>query len=82
MKYRRALGPAAATIVGLFIGGPLLAGAASVGEAVGQEVQANTESAVSQKKIDQLSDDTEALAAEYRAALQSTRSLQVYNRQL
>jgi hypothetical protein len=69
-------------LLGLWVGGPLLAGAASVGEAVGQEVQANTESAVSQKKIDQLSDDTEALAAEYRATLQSTRSLEVYNRQL
>lgn len=61
---------------------PLLAGAASVGEAIGQEVKANGASAASQKTIDKLSDQTEDLAADYRAALQSTRSLEVYNRQL
>lgn len=69
-------------LTSLWLGGPLLAGAASVGEAVGQEVQANSESAASQKKIDQLSDDADTLAAEYRSALQATRSLEVYNRQL
>ncbi len=65
-----------------WLGVPLLAGAASVGEAIGQEAKANGASASSQKKIDKLSDQTEDLAADYRAALQSTRSLEIYNRQL
>ena len=71
-----------AVLGGLWLGGPLLAGAASVSEAVGQEVKANGDSAASQRTIDKLSDATEDLANEYRAALQGTRSLEVYNRQL
>ncbi len=59
-----------------------LAEAASVGEAIGQEVQVGSAAAASQKAIDTLSDDAETLAAEYRSALQMTRSLDVYNRQL
>jgi hypothetical protein len=78
----RAARLAAALLLGLSAGGPLLAGAASVGEAIGQEVQANGAGAASQKVIEKLSDDTETLAAEYRSALQTTRSLDVYNRQL
>jgi len=50
--------------------------------AIGQEVQANGAGAASQKVIEKLSDDIETLAAEYRSALQATRSLDVYNRQL
>jgi len=69
-------------VIGLWVAGPLLAGAASVGEAIGQEAQANGAGAASQKVIEKLSDDAEALASEYRAALQTTRSLDVYNRQL
>lgn len=73
---------ALAVSVGAGLGGPITAGAASVNEAIGQEVTGNTANAVSQKKVDKLSDQTEDLAAAYRSALQSTRSLQVYNRQL
>ena len=39
-------------------------------------------SAKSQENVDVLSDDIDTLAAEYRAALQTTRALDVYNRQL
>ncbi len=72
----------AGVVLALLQCGPFLAGAASVGEAIGQEVEGNTASAASQKTIDKLSDDTEDLAAEYRSTLQTTRSLDVYNRQL
>ena len=78
----RVIPPAFGVLLAILGGGPLLAGAASVGEAIGQEVQANTASAASQKTVEKLSDDTETLAAEYRATLQATRSLDVYNRQL
>jgi hypothetical protein len=81
-RVGRAVGVAGSIAWVLWLGGPLLAGAASVGEAIGQEVKVNDASAASQKKIDKLSDDTEDLAAQYRAALQSTRSLEIYNRQL
>ncbi len=81
-RVGRVVGLAGSVAWAVWLGGPLLAGAASVGEAIGQEVQANGASAASQDKIDKLSDDTEVLAAEYRSALQSTRSLEVYNRQL
>lgn len=56
--------------------------AASLDDALGQEVKANSDSAGSQKKIDAISEDIDSLAAEYRAALQTTRSLDIYNRQL
>lgn len=86
MKMKSATGgvtaPVIATALFLGVGLPSLAGAASVGEAIGQEVQANTASAASQKNVEKLSDDTETLAAEYRATLQAVRSLEVYNRQL
>lgn len=81
-RRKRVLGVASGIAWSFWLGGPLLAGAASIGEAVGQEVQANAAAAASQKKIDQLSDDTEALANEYRSAVQTARSLEVYNRQL
>ncbi len=81
-RVGRLVGLAGSVAWALWLGGPLLAGAASVGEAIGQEVVANTASATSQKKVDKISDDIETLAAEYRSALQSTRSLEVYNRQL
>lgn len=76
--------PSAAIVAVLVLaaGLPPLAGAASVGEAIGQGVQDAAAAAASQKTVEKLSDDTETLAAEYRATLQATRSLEVYNRQL
>jgi hypothetical protein len=56
--------------------------AASLDDALGQEVSANAAAEGSQKRIDALSDDIDSLTAEYRAALQETRSLEIYNRQL
>ncbi len=81
-RVGRLVGLAGSVAWAVWLGGPLLAGAASVGEAIGQEVKANDASVASQKKIDKLSDDIDELAAEYRSALQSARSLDVYNRQL
>jgi len=78
----KALGSALLLLAGIWVGGPILAGAASVGEAIGQEVKGNAADAASQDRIDTLSDQTEDLATQYRAALQSTRSLEIYNRQL
>jgi hypothetical protein len=42
----------------------------------------NRAAAEAQALIDKLSDDTDALASEYRKALQETESLKIYNRQL
>jgi len=72
---------AAAVALGGAVAAPRV-GAASLDDALGQEVSANAASAGSQKKIDALSDDIDSLAAEYRAALQETRSLEIYNHQL
>lgn len=56
--------------------------ASPIGDAVRQEVQENDHSKAAQDRIDALSDDTDAMAAEYRAALQDTQALEVYKRQL
>jgi len=51
--------------------------------AVVDEAEAgNRAAAEAQALIEKLSDDTDALAAEYRKALQETESLRIYNRQL
>jgi len=56
--------------------------AATVEAVVGEAAKSAAESAGTQERIDVVSDDVDALAAEYRAALQTTRSLKVYNAQL
>jgi len=61
---------------------PSRGAAATLDDALGQEVSTNTASAGSQKKVDALSDDIDSLAAAYRVALQEARSLEIYNRQL
>lgn len=69
-------GPAAAEA-------PPPASPAGAVEAVVDEAEAgNRAAAAAQALIDKLSDDTDALAAEYRKALQETESLKVYNTQL
>jgi hypothetical protein len=50
--------------------------------AVEASARGNQAAAAAQGRIDKLSDDTDALAAEYRAALQETRALESYNKQL
>ena len=56
--------------------------AQTVDPVVEQELRENKASAESQDRIDKLADDIDAKAAAYRAALQETRQLKVYNRQL
>ncbi len=51
-------------------------------EVVEQEVRENELSADIQDRIDAISEDTDAMASQYRASLQNTRQLKVYNRQL
>jgi len=51
-------------------------------EAMNLERKANADAAQSQRRIDQLSDETESLAAQYRSTLAQIASLQKYNRQL
>jgi hypothetical protein len=67
----------------------LLAGAAAapsrgatVGGVVDEAAKGAAAGAAAQKQVDALSDDADSLAAEYRAALQKTRALKVYNAQL
>ena len=49
---------------------------------VEQQVRENETSASIQERIDEISEDTDAMVDQYRAALQSTRQLEVYNKQL
>ncbi|MDG2307781.1 MAG: DUF3450 domain-containing protein [Candidatus Binatia bacterium] len=56
--------------------------AQSVKDAIGASEGTNKEAQASQKKIDAISDDTDALAAEYRAAIQEIKALRGYNKQL
>jgi hypothetical protein len=60
-------------------GAPL---SAVVEESIDEQRKSDEQSAKSQEKIDELSDETDAMSAKYRATLQETRSLDVYNRQL
>jgi hypothetical protein len=72
---------AAAAWILLAIGHPVPA-RATVDEAIAERQKSNEESARSQAQVDKLSDETDSLVAKYRAALQETRALEVYNRQL
>ena len=60
----------------------LAAIAGPVGNAVQEAASGNEQAAVVQDRIDTLSDDIEVLAADYRGALQQTRALRVYEKQL
>lgn len=71
----------AAFVLVLWIPGTSL-GAESMKDALREQVRENEQSKASQDRIDALSDDIDAMAAEYRAALQDTSALKVYNHQL
>lgn len=58
------------------------AAAADVKDAIQTSEETNREAKASQERIDSISDDIDAVAAEYRAALQEARSLELYNKQL
>ena len=55
---------------------------AQLDQAVGQRMERNQARVASQKQVDQYSDETDRLAADYRSALQQIDSLRVYNRQI
>lgn len=61
-------------------GAPVIA--QTVKEAVGTTEAINGAAKKSQQRIDKISDDTDSLAAEYRAALQEVKALGIYNKQL
>lgn len=56
--------------------------AATLDEAVEASAQGNDAAAAAQERIDALSGDIDALATEYRTALQQVRALEVYTKQL
>lgn len=56
--------------------------AQTLADAVGQRTQANEEGQDSQRRVDALSDQTDALASEYRSTLKQIESLRIYNAQL
>lgn len=56
--------------------------AQTVKDAIQTSEGTNQEAQSSQKKIDQISDDIDSLAAEYRAAIQEIKALEIYNKQL
>ena len=63
----------------------LLVGGAAPGEllaqAIEERMEGNAEAVEAQGKIDELSDETDRLLAEYRSTLKQIESLRVYNRQ-
>ena len=59
-----------------------LARAQELEPAVKAEVGINTESAASQKRVDNLADETQELLAEYRAVVREVESLEIYNANL
>jgi hypothetical protein len=56
--------------------------AQGVDKAIDTRTKANGESVASQKRVDDLSDQTDVLLAEYRTAIKQIESLRVYNRQM
>jgi len=58
------------------------AGAADIEGAVDEERRENTKSVQSQERIDKVDDQTDDMAAEYRATIDQIESLRVYNAQL
>lgn len=56
--------------------------AADVEDAIKLENDGNSKSVQSQKRIDKIADQTDNMAAEFRAAIDQTESLKVYNAQL
>lgn len=59
-----------------------VAQAAPVEEAIDLREATNDAAAASQRKIEEISDDIEKMAAEYRGALKETRALAIYNQQV
>jgi hypothetical protein len=79
--HRKAPATLAVALAGLLTAGRLVS--AVTPESVVDEAAKNTAAGAEvQKEIDTISDDIDTLAAEYRAALQTTRALKVYNAQL
>ena len=78
---RRASVLTAAALCGA-IGSSAVASAQTVGDAIKASEGTNKAAQASQKKIDQISDDIDTMAAEYRSAVQETKALGIYNRQL
>jgi hypothetical protein len=56
--------------------------AQGVEKAIDTQSEANVDGVASQKKIDTLSDQTDALLSEYRSTVKQIESLRVYNRQM
>jgi hypothetical protein len=73
---------AACAVLALAMMAPAGAGESTRAATLDASAEGNRDAATAQARIDKLSDDTDALAAEYRAALQETRVLKSYNKQL
>jgi hypothetical protein len=56
--------------------------AETVDAVIEQEVHENEDSAAIQKKIDEISDDIDAMVDQYRSSTQNARQLKIYNHQL
>jgi septal ring factor EnvC (AmiA/AmiB activator) len=54
----------------------------ALGEILDERAEGNDESAIVQKNIDELSDQTDELLAKYRTVLTQIESIRIYNRQL
>jgi hypothetical protein len=57
-------------------------GRAALDDAVTESVTGNATAAEAQGRIDEISDDIDALATTYRTTLQQTRALRVYTEQM
>lgn len=56
--------------------------AETVDDLVKQQAEENAASKSIQQRIDEVATDTDAMAAQYKAAVQNTRQLEMYNRQI
>jgi len=56
--------------------------AETVDDLVKQQAEENAASKSIQQRIDEIATDTDAMAAQYKAAVQNTRQLEMYNRQI
>lgn len=72
----------AAVAASSVLGVPGVARSTTVQAVVEQEVDENRASARIQERIDELAEDTDAMAGQYRASLANVRQLEIYNRQL
>jgi chromosome segregation ATPase len=73
---------ALAAAVGLLAAGPASTQSAKVNSVIGEQVKTEQAAQASQKRVEQLDEETTRMLADYRQMLAETQSLKTYNEQL